>query len=193
MPDAIATDLFPNPWLDQTENVYALSFATTSVSSVILFDVFHHLEYPGAALQEIHRVLRPGGRLVLFEPGLGFLGRTALPLFHHESLGLGQEIAWTPPGGWHPNEAKYYAAQGNAWRIFMRGEHKEDILTCWAIKTCRPIVGLRWMMTGGFRGPLLANRFTLPPAQFLEKLMSLTPQWFAARLLVVLEKPTESR
>lgn len=60
IPDCIRTDLFPNPWIDQVENAYALSFADKTVSDLILFDVFHHLRYPGTALNEIFRVLQPG-------------------------------------------------------------------------------------------------------------------------------------
>ena len=55
IPKCLCTDLFPNPWLDYVENAYALSFGSASVSNLILFDVFHHLKYPGTALQEFHR------------------------------------------------------------------------------------------------------------------------------------------
>ena len=41
IPHALRTDLFPNPWLDQTENAYKLSFDDGTVSDLILFDVFH--------------------------------------------------------------------------------------------------------------------------------------------------------
>jgi len=61
IPECLCTDLFPNPWIDRVENAYALSFADGTVSDLILFDVFHHLRYPGAALQEFRRVLMPGG------------------------------------------------------------------------------------------------------------------------------------
>src|SRR5690242_244733 len=57
IPDCLRTDLFPNPWLDQVENAYQLSFRDETVSDLILFDVFHHLHYPGTALQEFGRVL----------------------------------------------------------------------------------------------------------------------------------------
>src|SRR5689334_13874715 len=68
IPDCLRTDLFPNPWIDQTENAYQLSFKDSSVSDLILFDVFHHLRYPGTAMVEFERVLRPGGRVLIFDP-----------------------------------------------------------------------------------------------------------------------------
>jgi hypothetical protein len=58
-PVCIATDLFPTPWVDQLENVYRLSFSDATVSNLVMMDVFHHLEFPGDALAEFMRVLKP--------------------------------------------------------------------------------------------------------------------------------------
>jgi SAM-dependent methyltransferase len=62
IPNCITTELFPFPWIDQIENAYKLSFEDESISDLISTDVFHHLKYPGNALDEFHRVLRRGGR-----------------------------------------------------------------------------------------------------------------------------------
>jgi len=67
IPGCLRTDLFPNPWIDQVENAYKLSFSDESVSNLILFDVFHHLRYPGSALNEALRVCKPKGRLLIFD------------------------------------------------------------------------------------------------------------------------------
>ena len=74
LPDCVCTDIFPHPWLDQVENAYTLSFGAGTVSNLILFDVFHHLAYPGTALQEFQRVLTPQGRVLVFEPAVSLLG-----------------------------------------------------------------------------------------------------------------------
>ena len=42
---------------------------------LILFDVWHHLKYPGTALKEFARVLAPGGRIIVFDPAMGLIGR----------------------------------------------------------------------------------------------------------------------
>src|SRR5271154_1806157 len=47
IPECVTSDIFPNPWLDRVENAYALNFADESIGNLILFDVFHHLEFPG--------------------------------------------------------------------------------------------------------------------------------------------------
>lgn len=45
-----------------------LPFRDASFDAVILCDVIEHLESPGSALEECHRVLEPGGRLVVTTP-----------------------------------------------------------------------------------------------------------------------------
>lgn len=191
IPEAVTTDLFPNPWIDRVENVFALSMTDDSVAALILFDVFHHLEYPGTALAEMHRVLAPGGKVVLFEPAAGLLGRIALGLFHHEPLALREKIAWTAPVDWNPHSVRYYAAQGNAWRLFFRTERRESPAG-WRVRevTCFP--ALRWLLCGGFRGPQLCPRFALPAVRLAERVLAAVPRIGASRMLVVLEKTADA-
>ena len=46
----------------------ALPFGDGAFDVVCMVDVLHHLDRPEAALLEAHRVIRPGGRLLVFEP-----------------------------------------------------------------------------------------------------------------------------
>ena len=92
IPECICTDVFPNPWIDQVENAYRMSFADESVSNLILFDVFHHLEYPKAALNEFRRVLKPHGRVILFEPCISALGWIVYGAFHKEPVAWLEKI-----------------------------------------------------------------------------------------------------
>jgi len=117
--EAISTDLFPNPWLDLVCDGYELPFASGSLSHLILFDVFHHLQRPNAFLREARRALREDGRLVLFEP---FISCSSLPIYgllHHEPVGLRRPIDLSDAA---PVPRDYYAAQGNATRLFFRRE-----------------------------------------------------------------------
>lgn len=188
LPHAIASDLFPNPWLDRQENVYALSYPDSTLSAVVLFDVFHHLEHPGAAFSSLARALRPGGRLVIFEPSMGVLGRIALGLFHHEPLALRAPITWSPPAGWDAAQSGYYAAQGNAWRLFGGGKLPAPLEANWSLKRLRFYPALPWLLSGGFRGPRLLRGPMESLASGVDKILSLAPRTFSSRLLLTLER-----
>jgi SAM-dependent methyltransferase len=187
IPQCITTDLFPNPWLDRQENCYQLNFASGSVSHLILFDVWHHLRYPGTALQEFNRVLAPGGRLILFEPAASWIGRLVYHFFHHEPVALHDPITWQAPARFSAADADYYAAQGSATRLFWWGQG-HDRLTGWQLREVSPIVSFAYFASGGFSGPQLGGRFLHSLMRGLDLLTSPFPRVFAARLLVVLEK-----
>jgi SAM-dependent methyltransferase len=185
--DCVTTDLFPNPWLDRTENAYRLSFADGAVTNLILFDVFHHLEFPGVALREFERVLPAGGRLILMEPGFGLLGRFIYQRFHHEPLGFDRAVPWDAPGGFDPDAQRYYAAQANAWRIFVRHEFQPN-LAKWRLLSVQRLAALSYVASGGFSGPSLYPDWFYGGMLVCDEFLGLFPSVFATRLLVVLEK-----
>lgn len=185
LPDCITTDLFPNPWIDQIEDAYQLTFESGSVSHLILFDVWHHLQFPGTALKEFGRVLAPGGRIIVFDPAMGLIGRLVFGCFHHEPLGLNQPIAWDAPNGSSSKTFGYYAAQGNASRIFAKSEYSTR-LADWRIAEITYFSGLAYVATGGFRGPQLVPGFILEWLASVDSVLSKFP-WIASRMLVVLE------
>jgi SAM-dependent methyltransferase len=186
IPQCITTDIFPNPWLDRVENAYCLSFDTGTVGHLILFDVFHHLRYPGTALQEFSRVLAPGGRIIVFEPAMGLIGRIVFGHFHHEPLGLEEEIEWNAPDGFSGREPAYYAAQGNASRVFGTAAFHEQ-LRMWRIVEVKYLSGLAYVASGGFRGPQLYPERLLPFLNLIDAGLSRSPK-LASRMLVVLER-----
>ena len=92
---------------------------TRAVSDLILTDVFHHLKYPGTALNEFQRVLQKGGRVIMLEPCISALGLIVYGALHAEPIAITKEIEWFAPEDWSPESVDYYAAQGNASRIFV--------------------------------------------------------------------------
>ena len=187
IPNCVITDLFPNPWLDRQENAYRLSFADGEVSHLILFDVWHHLRYPATALREFHRVLAPRGRLILFEPAASWTGRLVYHCFHHEPVGLRNPITWDAPAGFSAADADYFAAQGAATRLFWWGEARER-LAGWRLREMQPVVSFAYFASGGFSGPQIGGRLTHAFLRQLDRVATLYPRAFAARLLIVLEK-----
>ena len=185
LPECITTDLFENPWLDRVENAYRLSFADHSVSHLILFDVWHHLEHPANALAEFKRVLAPGGRVILLEPAMSLTGRMVYGNCHHEPLGFetpfsDQLIDLDAPGA-----TRYFAAQSSAHRLFLKRE-MPSLLARWNIEEVKQITSFAYLGSGGFRGPQLYPTAAYPVIKAVDGILGLLPGLFAARLLVTL-------
>ena len=194
IPGCLRTDRFAAPGLDRVEDAYSLSFADGSVSNLILFDVFHHLRHPGDALAEFARVLAPGGRVVVFEPCVSLLGRLVYGAMHPEPLALGAPIVWQSEPGAAPGAspgAAYYAAQGNAWRVFVRGECAAG-LAGWRVTEVTRMSAISYVASGGYSGPQLFPDAALGLMRMLDRACDRMPALFATRLLVVLEKPRDA-
>lgn len=187
IPECITSDLFANQWLDRRENCYDLSFPDESLSHLILVDVWHHLRYPGTALDEFRRVLQPGGRVILLEPACSLLGHVVYRFFHHEPVGMRTPITWKAPAGFSAEQADYYAAQSSATRLFWHGEHRKYVRG-WTVLETTPLISFGYLASGGFSGPRLGGRLSNVLCRGLDVLTKPLPRLFAARLLVVLEK-----
>lgn len=61
----IGCDIQEGPNVDRIEDIHELSFEDDSVGAVVCVEVLEHVRDPLRAVQEIHRVLRPGGIAIL--------------------------------------------------------------------------------------------------------------------------------
>ncbi|PYL01131.1 MAG: methyltransferase type 11 [Verrucomicrobia bacterium] len=180
LPQAISTDLFQNPWLDVVCDGYELPFIEGSLSHLILFDVFHHLRAPNAFLKEARRVLRQGGRLILFEPYVSWFSYPVYHLLHHEP------VAWRAPINFAeepPHPRDYYAAQGNATRLFFR-EQRPAWPRGWTRYHSKAFASFSYLLSGGFSKPAFYPAWFMPWLQRWDERLSRWPGLFGVRCLV---------
>jgi len=177
---AVATDLFPNPWLDLVCDAYEMPFRNGTVSHLVLFDVFHHLRAPNAFLKEARRVLGPGGRVLLFEPYVSFASFAAYGVFHHEPVGWRRPI---DPATSLPRPRDYYAAQGNATRLFFRKENPQW-LEGWKVFHAEAFSSFHYLLSGGYSKPALYPAGGLGMMQRLDERLTRWPRVFGGRCLV---------
>ena len=108
-------------------------------------------------------------------------------VFHDEPVALHDPIEWAAPADWMPDRIDYYAAQGNATRIFLRGQFDEN-LTGWRIIKTMRLSAISYVATGGYSKPSLYPAAMYPLMRIVDRIVDHLPFLFATRLLVVMEK-----
>ena len=188
-PDAVLTDVLVSQWLDVACSAYRLPFRNGAARAVVLFDVFHHLARPAAALRECARVLKPGGRVIIFDVYVSVTSFLVYQL-HPERVRWRAPIDLSPEP---PERDDYYAAQGNATRLFFRGSDPSTgrgiLHAPWRGLTpvkAEAFSAWHYLLSGGFSKPGLYPRRALPLLRWIDE--HLPARLFGGRCLVVLEK-----
>ena len=186
MPHCICTDISNNPWIDQVENAYGLSFEDNEVANIILFDVWHHLEFPILALNEFRRVLKKQGHIIIFEPYISLLGWIVYGLFHPEDVSWFKKIN-LDDNSVDVNNLSYFAAQGNATRFFF-GKKYRPFLSGFSIQHVEKKAAIAYVLSGGYSKKQMFPDKYYPTIKKFESFAKTMPFLFATRLLVVLSK-----
>ena len=76
-----------------------LPFRSGAFDGLLSTNAFHHYPDPDAALAEMHRVLRPGGRAVLVDPRRDSV-LSRLTIFGGEALVFGMQVHLHDPAEW---------------------------------------------------------------------------------------------
>ncbi len=61
----VGCDMREGPGVDRVLDLHNLALPSESVGTVLVLDTLEHVEYPRAALEQIYRVLKPNGAVVI--------------------------------------------------------------------------------------------------------------------------------
>jgi len=185
--ECITSDQFKNKNINRIENIYKINFKKKSISNIILIDVFHHLQFPSLALQEIHRVLIKNGRVIMVEPAMGFIPRIIYKIFHYEPNGFNLKIKWNNIPKKIPSSNQYFAAQSMPWRAFFLREL--NLKSKYKIKFIKPFSDFAFLLSGGYSYKAFYPKFLHSFIKLIDKILtSISIKIFSARMLIVLEK-----
>jgi len=105
------TDVEPNDWIDAVVSGEALAFRDSCFDAVVCFAALHHMHHPLAAVHEMARVVRPGGKLLIVEVHASWLLRLTLSMTRHEYIDVaidpfsGQSCQTREGNHWNGNNA----------------------------------------------------------------------------------------
>jgi SAM-dependent methyltransferase len=184
----IKSDIQHSVGVDVVADAQILPFDNEVFSNIVLFDVLHHLQCPLLFFAEAQRILKPGGRVIMVEPGITPVSKLLYKMGHEEPVEM----------GWDMNDLCKIDADKNPYDsnqaiptiLFKR----DPQLFLAAVKGFK-INSSDWLslfaypLSGGFKSwSLLPCRWVSLILKIEEKLLPFLGFLMAFRLMVVLEK-----
>ena len=186
----ISLDILSAPWVDVVGDAEALPFADGSIAGIAMLDVLHHLSRPMSFFEEASRVLRPGGRIAMIEPGITPLSWPFYNYLHQEDVDMSVDpMSDQPPS---VAEDPFASNQGLPTLLFERNRHRQRFLsTIPALTICdRHWLSLwAYPLSGGFQSWSLIPSYSVQPILAVERiLLPVLGPLMGFRLAVVLER-----
>jgi SAM-dependent methyltransferase len=186
-PEVVALDIMDAPWIDIRGDCLALPFRDSALDAIVGLDVLHHLSDPVRFLQEVERVLQPGGRLALIEPWNTALARVFYTRFHREDF----DLSWDPRSGVPATGSEPF--DGNqAIPSLVFDVHWPTVapqVPGLSLVHRETFSFVSYLLTGGFSGP---NLLPMPLYRPINRIEARTARWWrqtsALRALIVLER-----
>jgi SAM-dependent methyltransferase len=165
LPEAITTDIIPNPLVRMVLDGQALPFQKGSLRAVVMVNVLHHIPRPRFLLSEAGRCCRRGGALVLLEPWNTPWSRLVYNRWHHEPFDP-EASDWELP----PRRSLSAANQAMAWIIFHRDQLQLNReFPEWEIEAILPLMPFRYLFSGGLTWRALAPAWSFGLLRSLER------------------------
>ena len=184
----IKSDIQHSVGVDVVADAQNLPFENKVFSNIVLFDVLHHLQCPLLFFAEAQRVLKPGGRVIMMEPGITPISKLLYKMGHKEPVEMGWDM--NDPCKIDADKDPYDSNQAIPTILFKR----DPQLFLAAVKGFK-INSSDWLslfaypLSGGFKSwSLLPYKWVHTMLKIEEKILPFLGSLLAFRLMVVLEK-----
>jgi len=184
----IRSDIQHSEGLDVVADAQTLPFDNEVFSNIVLFDVLHHLQCPLLFFAEAQRILKPGGRVIMVEPGITPVSKLLYKMGHEEPVEMGWDM--NDPCKIDADKDPYDSNQAIPTILFKR----DPQLFLAAVKGFK-INSSDWLslfaypLSGGFKSwSLLPYKWVHTMLKIEEKILPFLGSLLAFRLMVVLEK-----
>lgn len=184
----ISSDIQFAPWLDLVADAQKLPFRDGTISNIVMLDVLHHIEFPALLFREASRVLRPGGRLVMIDPGITIGSTLFFRALHHEPVRMNAD----PLLEGSPDQNRDPYDSNQAIPTLLATRYREEFHAMFPDLTIRETEWFSFIaypFSGGFKSWSLISermaRFVLGLEKYVERPLG---RFFGFRLLMVIEK-----
>ncbi|MBB5054236.1 SAM-dependent methyltransferase [Afipia massiliensis] len=188
IPNLISSDIQFAPWLDLVADAQKLPFSNGALSNIVMLDVLHHIEFPVLLFREASRVLRPGGRIIMAEPGITFGSSLFYRLLHHEPVLMGAD----PLLEGFPDQDRDPYDSNQAIPTLLATNHRDRFHAKFpdlAIIETKWFSFVAYPFSGGFKSwSLLNESIALAMLRFEKHAEKTLGRFFGFRLLTVVEK-----
>jgi SAM-dependent methyltransferase len=168
IPNVVTTEILNIETVDTICSVYSLPFESDSLDVVYMIDVLHHLQNPVKALNEILRVLKSDGMIILSEPDSNWYTNIIFRNFHHEPFM--NYSNWT-----FRSSGPLSGANGALPWIVLKRDFKllNNLFPNLVILEIIPHTTFRYLLSGGVSLNQLLPTFTFSIIEIIDNLISL--------------------
>ncbi len=144
-PNLITSETFFFPGISVTLDGQYMPFLDSSIGSIIMTDVLHHIPQPRRFFHEVVRCLKPGGKVIMIEPYVTLWSRFVYVFLHHEPFSAETKNWEFPPVG--PLSGANIAMP---WIIFNRDIKQFEMeFPELRLKSNIPMMPFLYLMSGG--------------------------------------------
>jgi SAM-dependent methyltransferase len=184
----IKSDIQYSPELDVVADAQNLPFDNEVFSNIVLFDVLHHLQCPLLFFSEARRVLKPGGKIIMLEPGITPVSKIMYKVGHEEPVEMGWDMK--DPCKVDVNKDPYDSNQAIPTILFKRDSKVFiEMVKGFNIDRSDWLSLFAYPLSGGFKSwSLLPYRWVKTILKIEEIVLPFLGKYMAFRLMVVLKK-----